>query len=74
MQAAAEARRNAATDLSDTRLIAASAGTVVTRAREPGAIVQPGETVLTLSIDRPLRVRAYIDESRAQPDQSRAWR
>ena len=63
VQAAAEARRNAATDLSDTRLIAASAGTVVTRAREPGAIVQPGETVLTLSIDRPLRVRAYIDES-----------
>ncbi|MFA6112845.1 MAG: HlyD family efflux transporter periplasmic adaptor subunit [Sphingomonas sp.] len=63
VQAAAEGRRNAATDLSDTRLIAASAGTVVTRAREPGAIVQPGETVLTLSIDRPLRVRAYIDES-----------
>lgn len=63
VQAAVEARRNAATDLSDTRLIAASPGTVVTRAREPGAIVQPGETVLTLSIDRPLRVRAYIDES-----------
>ncbi|MEG3149568.1 HlyD family efflux transporter periplasmic adaptor subunit [Sphingomonas sp. ZT3P38] len=63
VQAATEARRSIATDLSDTRLIAASAGTVVTRAREPGAIVQPGETVLTLSIDRPLRVRAYVDES-----------
>ena len=63
VQAASQARRSIATDLSDTRLIAASAGTVVTRAREPGAIVQPGETVLTLSIDRPLRVRAYVDES-----------
>ena len=63
VQAATQARRSIATDLSDTRLIAASAGTVVTRAREPGAIVQPGETVLTLSIDRPLRVRAYVDET-----------
>ena len=61
---AAEANRaSAATDLSDTQLTAATAGTVVTRAREPGAIVQPGETVLTLSIDRPMRVRAYVAES-----------
>jgi HlyD family secretion protein len=29
---------------------------------EPGAIVQAGETVLTLTIDRPMRVRAYIPE------------
>jgi HlyD family secretion protein len=36
---------------------------ILTRAREPGAIVQAGETVLTLTIDRPMRVRAYIDES-----------
>ena len=61
---AAEANRaSVATDLSDTQLTAATAGTVVTRAREPGAIVQPGETVLTLSIDRPMRVRAYVAES-----------
>jgi multidrug efflux pump subunit AcrA (membrane-fusion protein) len=52
-----------ATDLGDTRLVAATDGTVVTRAREPGAIVQPGETVLTLSIDRPMRVRAYVAET-----------
>lgn len=61
---AAEAtRRGIATDRNDTRLIAQTEGTVVTRAREPGAIVQPGETVLTLSIDRPLRVRAYVAET-----------
>ena len=62
--ASAEAnRRSAGTDREDTRLIAGQAATVVTRAREPGAIVQPGETVLTLSIERPLRVRAYIPET-----------
>ena len=40
---------------------------VLTRAREPGAIVQPGETIFTLTIDRPLRVRAYV----AEPDLGR---
>lgn len=57
------ARANVATDLSDTRILAPLGGTIVTRAREPGAIVQPSETVLTLSIDRPMRVRAYVAET-----------
>ncbi|MDH7976027.1 HlyD family efflux transporter periplasmic adaptor subunit [Sphingomonas sp. AR_OL41] len=65
-QAAAQASK-AKTDLSDAELRAPNAGTILTRAREPGAIVQPGETVLTLTIDRPMRVRAYIPE----PDLSR---
>ncbi|GAC1574265.1 MAG: secretion protein HlyD [Novosphingobium sp.] len=68
--ASAEAQRQQATaqaaklktDLADAVLRAPNAGTILTRAREPGAIVQPGETVLTLTIDRPLRVRAYIPE------------
>jgi HlyD family secretion protein len=67
LRAAEATRRSAATDLGDTRLVAESGATVVTRAQEPGAIVQSGQTVLTLSIDRPLRVRAYI----AEPDLSR---
>jgi HlyD family secretion protein len=67
LQAAQAARRGAGTDLSDTRLVASTDGVVVTRAREPGAIVQPGEVVLTLAIDRPMRVRAYV----AEPDLSR---
>jgi HlyD family secretion protein len=49
-------------DLADTVLRAPNSGTILTRVREPGAIVQPGETVLTLTIDRPMRVRAYVDE------------
>jgi HlyD family secretion protein len=67
-QAAALARREKTrTDLADALLVAPSAGTLLTRAREPGAIVQPGETVFTLTIDRPLRVRAYV----AEPDLGR---
>ncbi len=63
VRSAVAARQGAATDLGDARLLASTDGTVVTRAREPGAIVQPGETVLTLAILRPLRVRAYVAES-----------
>ena len=35
---------------------------IFTRAAEPGAIVAPGQTVLTETVDRPIRIRAYIDE------------
>jgi HlyD family secretion protein len=63
LKAAQAARGRIGTDLDDTRLVASIDGTVVTRAREPGAIVAPGETVFTLAIDRPLRVRAYVAES-----------
>lgn len=63
VRSATAARQGAATDLGDAKLLASTDGTVVTRAREPGAIVQPGETVLTLAIMRPLRVRAYVAES-----------
>ncbi|HEX7857458.1 MAG TPA: HlyD family efflux transporter periplasmic adaptor subunit [Sphingobium sp.] len=62
LAAAEAARKSAATDLGDAKLVAAVDGTVITRAREPGAIVANGETVLSLSIDRPLRVRAYVAE------------
>lgn len=68
---AARAQRDAArTNLDDAVLKAPNDGTVLTRAREPGAIVQPGETVLTLTIDRPMRLRAYVgarDLSRISP-------
>lgn len=73
--AAARAQRSAAvaqrdkaqTDLADAVIRAPAGGTILTRAREPGAIVQPGETVFTLTIDRPMRVRAYV----AEPDLGR---
>ncbi len=59
--AAAEARlRNAETRFADATLTAPSAGVVLSRIREAGAIVQPGESVLSLALDRPLWVRAYV--------------
>lgn len=67
-RAAAVARRDKArTDLADATIAAPAAGTILTRAREPGAIIQPGEAVFTLTIDRPMRVRAYV----AEPDLGR---
>ncbi len=64
-------RDRAKTDLADATLTAPDGGTILTRAREPGAIVQGGETVYSLTIDRPLRVRAYVAEvdlSRISPN------
>lgn len=66
--AKAQAQRGAATtDLGDARLVAPSDGIVLTRAMEPGAIAQPGQTVMTLALTRPMRVRAYV----AEPDLGR---
>lgn len=48
--------------LTDANLVAPNDGVVLTRARERGAIVQPGETVFTLTLNRPVWVRAYVDE------------
>jgi HlyD family secretion protein len=56
-------REKTLNDIADSDLHAPNDGVILTRAREPGAIVQAGETVLTLTIDRPMRIRAYVDES-----------
>lgn len=58
---AAEAQRDAARiQLEDTTLTAPSDGVVLTRAVEPGAMVAAGTSVITLSLDHPVRVRAYV--------------
>lgn len=49
-------------DLADTQLTSPSDGTVLTRAVEPGTMLGAGSTVLTLSLIRPVWVRAYVDE------------
>ena len=46
----------------DRRLIAPNDGFIQTRAREKGAIVQPGETVFTLTLSSPVWVRTYVNE------------
>ena len=57
-------------NLHDTTLTSPSDGTLLTRAVEPGSMLNEGGTVLTLSLTRPVWVRAYVDErnlSQAQP-------
>jgi len=56
-------------DLHDTTLVAPSNGTLMTRAVEPGSMLSAGSTVLTLSLTRPVWVRAYIDEPNLSPAQ-----
>ncbi|MGL4860633.1 MAG: secretion protein HlyD [Enterobacteriaceae bacterium] len=49
-------------DLQDTELRAPSPGTIMTRAVEPGAMLNANNTVFTLSLTRPVWIRAYVDE------------
>ena len=50
--------------LEDTELKSSANGTVITRALEPGTVIQAGPTVLTVSLSEPVWVRAYV----AEPD------
>ncbi len=53
----------AALKLADTDLRSPSNGIVLTRALEPGAIVQAGATAISLSLESPVWVRAYVHET-----------
>jgi HlyD family secretion protein len=60
---AAEAELSSArTSLGDTELAAPADGVVLSRVREPGAIVAPSDIVYVLSLTTPVWVRAYISE------------
>ncbi|MBA3815670.1 MAG: efflux RND transporter periplasmic adaptor subunit [Parachlamydiaceae bacterium] len=62
---AAEAAKGIAdTNFKDTIIFAPSAGTILTRIREPGSVVKPADPIYTLSILAPVWVRAFI----AEPD------
>lgn len=61
--AAAEARlAQARTRVADAVLHAPASGVVLTRMREPGAMLAVGAPVMTLALAEPLWVRAYIGE------------
>lgn len=60
--AAGAGLRHAEIQLADAVLRAPQKGIVLTRAREAGAIVQPGQTVYTLTLSQPVWLRAYVDE------------
>jgi HlyD family secretion protein len=52
----------AKTNLGFTELYAPTEGTILTRVREPGTVVNPAEPVYTLTIINPVWVRAYVHE------------
>jgi membrane fusion protein YbhG len=62
LQAAQARLASAQTALADTRLRAPAEGVVLSRAREPGAIVSPSDIAYVLSLKRPVWVRAYVSE------------
>lgn len=64
LKAAEAAKGVANTNFNDTLLFSPSDGTILTRIREPGAIVRPSDPIYTLSILAPVWVRAFI----AEPD------
>jgi len=59
----------AKSNLEDTDLVAPSLGSILTRIRESGSIVNPGQPVYTLSLASPVWVRAFINE----PDLGRIY-
>jgi len=59
----ADANLSAAqTSLADTGLRAPAAGVILSRLREPGAIISTSDIIFVLSLDRPVWVRSYIPE------------
>ena len=50
------------TSCEDTRLLAPCDGTLLSRIREPGSVLNPGQPVYTLALDAPIWVRAYVSE------------
>jgi HlyD family secretion protein len=62
LQVAEASLLTAKTSLDDTELRAPDDGVILSRVREPGAIVSPSDDVLVLSLNKPVVVRAYISE------------
>ena len=60
---AAEATLSVARDNLDyTKTFAPTEGTILTRIREPGTVVNPTDPIYTLSVASPVWIRAYVDE------------
>jgi len=62
LAAALAQRQQFETRLGDTKLYSPSAGIVMTRSREPGAMLGVGTPVYTVSLAQKVYVRAYVDE------------
>ena len=63
METAKAQLQSAQINLQDTSILSPSDGIMLTRVREPGAIVEPLSIVYTLSLHKPVWVRAYVSET-----------
>ncbi len=55
--------QNAQTSLDDTEIYAPSDGTILTRVKEEGAVVNAGESTYVLALSTPIWIRAYVRET-----------
>lgn len=55
--------------LKDTQLLAPADGIILTRTKEPGSIVSEVSPIYTLSLEKPVWVRTYVDE----PNLGNVW-
>jgi HlyD family secretion protein len=62
LEAALASLAKAETSYEDTRLVSPSNGVLLTRIREPGSILNPGQPVFSLALYEPIWVRAYVSE------------
>lgn len=52
----------AKTNLEDTKLFAPSEGILLSRIREVGSVLEPGQPVFSMALKEPIWVRAYVSE------------
>lgn len=50
------------TNMKDTFMYAPTEGTILTRIREPGTVVEPSVPIYTLSVKSPVWIRAFVNE------------
>ena len=62
LDAAKAGLASALTNLKDTQIFAPTNGTILSRIREPGSIVNVGDPVFTVAVQCPVWVRAYVSE------------
>lgn len=62
LQVAEAALSSAKLAVQDAELLAPDDGIILSRVREPGAIVSPGDAVFVLALTKPVWVRAYVPE------------
>ena len=62
MEVAKAQLESAKINLKDTQIFSPSEGIILTRVREPGAIISPQSIIYTVTLHKPVWIRAYVSE------------